>query len=727
MTFLNPFVLFGLLAAAIPVILHLLNLRKLRVVEFSTLRFLKELQQTKIRRLKFRQILLLILRTLIILAIVVAFARPALRGSIVGSIGANAHSTFVIILDDTFSMSVSDQHGERLRQAKDQSLSIVSLLNDGDEVFLIKLSDLPRATVEPATHDFQALRQLISEVKPTMIRGDVGDAMRLSARLLSQSSNVNKEIYVISDFQRTAFERQAEVEDMPMFDERVRVFTVPIGDDAISNTAVDSVGIATQIFERSKPVRLSLGLRNAGDATVQDNVVSVFFDNVRAAQSNAHLGSWGSTVLDLSATARRSGFVKGRAEMESDALDADNARHFSFYVPPRLRVALVASEASDLMYVDLALKTGSIDSAQSVLEIIQSTSDRFSIVDLKSVDVVILAGFHSMPPGSAERLRGFVESGGGVIFFPGTQSESSDDAFLSQLSVPPPSGLVGSPASPAGLSFKAMDVDHPLFATLFGELSAGAKRPAVESPLIAVSQRRMPGPNGSTIIGLNDGGTFLNEYNVGKGKLLLYSVAPDLEWSDFPLKGIFVPLMYRSVLYTGATGKPSLSATVGDDVSLSIPAAMLSVGNAEYTLSGPDGIEERLLPVSTRTAADTIQSTGGSIPLTPVRPMVPGWYELKKAGETLLIVSVNIDTRESDLRLMEEEDLLQFCESIGISRASVASLTRETRVEEKVLQARFGTELWKYCIILALILTLIEMLVARDSRKAAQEVKGTAS
>src|SRR5260221_12200822 len=115
MTFLNPLVLFGLAAAAIPVILHLLNLRKLRTIEFSTLTFLKELQQTKIRRLKLRQLLLLLIRTLLIVLIVIAFARPTLRGTILGTIGSHAHSTVVFILDDSFSETVSDEHAERFR------------------------------------------------------------------------------------------------------------------------------------------------------------------------------------------------------------------------------------------------------------------------------------------------------------------------------------------------------------------------------------------------------------------------------------------------------------------------------------------------------------------------------------------------------------------------------------------------------------------------------------
>ena len=81
MTFLNPFVLFGLAAAAIPILLHLLNLRKLKTIDFSTLRFLKELQKTSIRKLKAQQIILLILRTLIVIFSVLAFSRPTIKST----------------------------------------------------------------------------------------------------------------------------------------------------------------------------------------------------------------------------------------------------------------------------------------------------------------------------------------------------------------------------------------------------------------------------------------------------------------------------------------------------------------------------------------------------------------------------------------------------------------------------------------------------------------------
>ena len=127
MIFLNPAILFGLFAASIPVIIHLFNLRKLKKIEFSTLAFLKELQKNKIRKIKLKQWILLALRVLIILFIVMAFARPTLKSFQVGGTTSAAKTTAIFILDDTFSMSVVDQKGSYFNQGKEIILSLIHI------------------------------------------------------------------------------------------------------------------------------------------------------------------------------------------------------------------------------------------------------------------------------------------------------------------------------------------------------------------------------------------------------------------------------------------------------------------------------------------------------------------------------------------------------------------------------------------------------------------------
>ena len=279
MTFLNPLVLVGLAAAAIPLLLHLLNLRKLQTIDFSSLAFLKELQQSKIRRLKLRQLILLIIRTLLIIFIILAFARPAIRGTILGSIGSHANSTVVIILDDSFTMAASDEHGERLKQAKDAALRIIDLLKDGDDASLLRLSDVPKATIDPASHDFSLLRKSVNETHVSPIHRTFGDALRLSAKILDQSHNANKEIYLVTDMQATQFRSDVKADSvLRLFGERISVFLLQIGSKPVANSAIDSLAVTTSIFEVGKPITLYTSIRNFSDAPLNNSVISVYLD-----------------------------------------------------------------------------------------------------------------------------------------------------------------------------------------------------------------------------------------------------------------------------------------------------------------------------------------------------------------------------------------------------------------------------------------------------------------
>lgn len=188
MTFLNPLALFGLAAAAIPVLLHLFNLRKLRRVEFSTLAFLKELQRTRIRRLKLRQLLLLILRTLIVIVLVLAFSRPTLKGALAGSMGSHAKISAALIIDDSYSMTLDDEQGELLKQAKQMASATVDLFQEGDEVTLLRLSDIARGVPDVERRPFRDLsliRQEIGDIRPTAVHRTAESALRYVAKLLS--------------------------------------------------------------------------------------------------------------------------------------------------------------------------------------------------------------------------------------------------------------------------------------------------------------------------------------------------------------------------------------------------------------------------------------------------------------------------------------------------------------------------------------------------------------
>ena len=145
MTFLNPYVLFGLIAASFPVLFHLFAQKKARRVEFSSIRFLQKLEKSSMRKVKLRQILLLILRTLLIICLVMAFSRPALRGYLGGFFGtSHANTTVVLLIDNSASMSRRNPNGTYFKQATDAANEIANAIEDGDEAVIIPLASLER-------------------------------------------------------------------------------------------------------------------------------------------------------------------------------------------------------------------------------------------------------------------------------------------------------------------------------------------------------------------------------------------------------------------------------------------------------------------------------------------------------------------------------------------------------------------------------------------------------
>ncbi|HEY6191066.1 MAG TPA: BatA and WFA domain-containing protein [Bacteroidota bacterium] len=715
MVFLNPLVLLGMAAAAIPLILHLLNLRKLRTIHFSTLTFLKELQQTRIRRLKLRQLLLLLIRTLLIVFLILAFARPALRGTMFGGFGSHANSTLVFILDDSFSMTASDEHGEFFKQAKDAAVRLAGLLKEGDEAFLIRLSDLPRASIDPATHDVAALKTLIQESQTSSVRRPMGEALRLASRLLQTSRNANKEVYIVSDMQRTLFQGSGHgAGPDSSFEGSAKIFVVEIGSRQVPNMGIDSLEVRTQIFEQNKPVTAYVSVRNFNNVAAHDIVTSLFLDGTRVAQGNLSAGPWESAGKEFSASPKHSGFAKGYAELESDALEPDNRRYFTLSVPSRIGVAMVSGAPENLRFVMLAAgasKTG--EHERPLLDVSQASYQKFPSLSLNEADVLLLSNVRSFTSGDAERIASFVKRGGGLIIFPGgdIDRDNYNTTLFPRLNIPPIEGIAAADPQSA-LTFQSLDLDHPLFRTMF-EPQEKKKNGAVESPRILTALRQHSGRQGRTLISLNDGGAFLSEYKSGEGRILLFAVASDLGWSDFPLKGLFAPLVYRSMIYLSSLGEAVPAFTAGEEPVVSVRRPPHQ-GGEKYSLISPDGSEELIQPDSRRTGL-----AESALPFRLRRLVLPGFYEIRSGSAPLTVFGVNIDPRESDTRRIAGNDLAAFWAAAGISPPAVRSITQTDQLVSTILQLRYGVELWKHCIALALLMALLEMAVARDSRSAA--------
>lgn len=694
MTFLNPLALLGLIAAFIPLIIHLLNLRKLKTIEFSTLSFLKELQQSKIRKLKLKQILLLVIRTLIIIFIVLAFSRPAFKGSIPGKIGHHATSTIVLILDDTFSMSAQDENGEYFKQAKELALSVIDLANVEDEIYIVKISE-PESfdTIPVISKDL--VKKVIAESRISEVYRPVDEAIGAVAKIMSKSINANKEVYLISDLQKKAFGQLIEA-SYPIFGQDVKFFVIDIGNKEISNNCVDSVEIKTKIFEVNKPVIINGVIKNYSSSSLTNLVSSLFIDGVRASQRSIDVAPWGSVSVEFNAVPKSSGFVSGYIELESDAIELDNRRYFSFYIPEKIRLLLISQGGDNSRYVNLALSTNSRFQFKEI------SFDRIFSENLSDYDVLIILGFANVTREKVLRIKNFVIAGGGLIVFPDDDSNLVwYNNFISEFSLQQVDGLL---KASTGLSFDKIDFDHPIFSGVFIEDDKKREK-TLSSPSIFISLKLRPTEKENQVITISGGYPFLKELKFGEGKVLTFSVAPNLSWSDFPIKGIFAPLIFRSVSYSAASDISTESKLTGENVQVKLPGKISS--QQKLKLYYPDGVEEIL---------KTQVTEPGSSWLNIGKLNRSGIYELSDGIKKIKLISVNTHNVESDLRKISREELVDLLGKLGIKSEKIEILTSTANIKATILQSRYGTELWKFALIFVLVLVLLEMLIAKDRK-----------
>ena len=695
MVFLNPAVLIGLLAASIPILIHLLNLRKLKKIEFSTLTFLKELQKNKIRKVKLKQWLLLVLRVLIILFLVFAFARPTLEGVAIGGTTSAAKTTAVFILDDTFSMSVVDQNGSYFNQAKQTIKNLLKNFQEGDEIGLILKSDnLTEGVI--LTSNFSEFEKQIETINVSYSSGMIHNSFLKAAEIIAASQNFNKEIYILSDFQSGRLVKDEVVSDLSLLlDKNTRIYAINYSGNNAFNLSIDKIEISTAIFEKEKPVSFLVTITNHSEQTANNTVVSLFMNEERASQQSISLNPSEIKVIEIEALSKATGFIKVSAELEDDDIENDNRRFLSIYIPDIIPVLLSADQQNDLRFVNVALLTGNVSDNYKLdykpaNQLLSTRLDDYSVIFI--IGESITSGF--------ERIKNFVEQGGGVVILP--SSKINLDKFnnlLQNIGLPKAESHIGQPDKTDNPTlFQDTEFEHPLLKNIF----EAQEKKRIESPDIYSYYRIIIGALGRNIISLPDGSAFLSEIRIGKGKVLLFNSAPVLSWNSFPLKGLFPALMNKSILYLATQEQDGRDNLAGEPVNLNIRNARLP----QLRIVLPDGRE------------DYINLTGderGDF-LIYQNTKTAGSYEVYSGEQKLEEISVNTDPAESIMKYYSDNDIKSYIEKINFDGTFII-IDKDEDPVNVILQARFGSELWKYFLLIAILLALVEMTIARNAKK----------
>ena len=692
MTFLNPAILIGLFAASIPVIIHLLNLRKLKNVEFSTLMFLKELQKNKIRKIKIKQWLLLMLRVLIVIFIVLSFARPTLKGLSIAGVTSAAKTTSVFLIDNTFSMSVVDQQGSLLNQAKNLTEKIISLHQEGDEIFVYFTAEDSLSELNLNSNDFL---KLFNSNNISFLKSDLKKNLISAAEAVNKSKNFNREIFVFSDFQKNLFPVESEKSDLSeLFNNRVKIYTVALGKKDIFNLSVDELKPENQILQKGSNAKFIASISNHSKQNLQNRVLSLFINNKRVAQKSFNIDADETQKIEIETTLYSDGLLNVFAEIESDDIEFDNRNYLSINIPEKISVLILRDKIPNTDFLTLALKTLPDNKITFDIKDVNLPSSS----NLNNYDVVIL---NSDSYENLSQLKNYLEQGNSIIIIPTSNINfNSFNNLLVNLNLGRFDSYISTQDN-LRTQFDKVDFEHPVFKDIF---KTNQQR-KIDSPIITQFLKNSF-LGGTSVISLSDNSKFLSEHKIGRGKTFLFNSAFDLNWNDFPLKSVFAPLIVKSVFYLSQKDFSSYQMKAGEEFTLNIS----KINAPRVIIERPDGTEDYF----------QINEINSDV-LRYNKTDITGIYKIVSGGKLITSFAVNHHSDESKQEYLNFDDFNKFLQNINYS-GQLIQMDPNDNLVEQINQARFGSELWKLFVLLAIITAIIEMIISRNNKKEIQSL-----
>lgn len=696
MSFLNPFLLIAVLAVAVPLLIHLINLRRPKKVRFSTLTFFEYLKASTLQRIRIKRLLLMFLRMVAILMLCFALARPFIPSDSGGAVNSDQPAVIGIIIDNSPSMGQVDHNGPFLDQAKRIAGRIIENAKNEDRI-LIEVTN-GASLDQPALN--RSAAQALVENLTTLNKGNfINENLESILYRLEQAPQPQKKLYLVTDGQSSQMSPLLEYDYEVGEEKNLSVITV--GEDTQANVAITDISLESEVLSRSQPVIVTVRVENFSRLPIRNHFLSLDYRDEMAGQHLVNLEPDDVEEFSFEIIPGGDGSLAGSFILEGDEMTFDNRRYFSIRIPEKRRVLLVqdqpSSGSSFASYLSPVLDAAL--SADELLEIESVTWDS-EIFSGGDIDALILDSVERIPEYVVDDLVSYLQMGGGILFLPSPNGEiRSYNRFLERTGVGRFDNITGSYGS-----FQTIDrvtdfrEGHPVLEEIFEKSDDEELRVNLPEIFYHFRLETSGGSGLYRLLNSERGEAVLVEQQFGDGRMMVSSIGADPGWSNFPVKPIFAPLFYRSVLYLATSESGGLMEhVIGDRFEFQLPGSpvevLIEVG------------EQRIIP-ERRTVFQ------GLVVSDEARDWSPGFAELSADGEKY-VIALNQYAMESDFTALEDVEIVQFLDEFFNSVSVLQISGSDSEVAEQIQAAGLAREIWFWFILGAIILLLTESAVSR--------------
>lgn len=658
----NSFMLPLLALVGIPILVHLFARTRPPVYQFSSVVFIQRIVRKTLRIKRPQDILMLILRTLLALALCLLFLRPMLMLSS-RKPGAFEQRHVVVVVDATASMAYADGAQTRFAMACGAASEILSGLSSRDTADIVWLKAQPTAVFSDMSVNFAYLQDALRRATVTMEAGDVSEAIHQAAELL-RTQEGRREICVVSDFQVSEW-RDGHVTVPNGLD----LVQVRIGEADPDNAALSAI--------RTVPVQPLLGeealllcdVYNFSPQPIRRTV----YVNVEASRETQALliPAFGKATAAFRHRFVHAGETPVEATLDGDSFSGDDHYWTLCSVRDGLLAGVVSNDAPTVALWNRALSSlGWIRSSPVALGDGAMSADAIP-------DVLMIAGWDGR---GSEAIRAALAAGRTVVCMPQSGLDVAAFAGLVGATTAGTNGVFQWSSGGAPKRIRIMTSEDPLFAVF----SQGGGDPAR-----ALFQGRLmftPPGKPEWLLSYEDGVPALLRYRGDAGQLYLWNMALSPSDSTLARQPELVPLLGELILRSRDSREGYLDTGHVPGHTLSLDLAV-------------DGTAaDIVLKAANNTVIPVHESRGDRQFQMVSEPIAqPGLYRWEGHGRQLASAPVNFPASESDLRAMTDPKLTP--DALAVSTG--------TRVQ----RLRDGLPLWPYLCGIVIVLALLEGLL----------------
>ena len=483
------FALAGAICAAGPIIIHLLNRRRFRVIQWAAMDFLREAMQRNRRIMQIRDIILLVLRTAAVLLFGLALAQPffATREE---EFNDRQPLHAVIVIDNSLSMAYEALDGDLLAKARERARQLIDKLPTGSKMSIIPACGGRDYALDPYETKENALEALdkieIVDRSASLVRA-ANEAKRAS----EAAPELAKRILFISDQQQLNWRdlRSADVlKDLPPMQ------VVDVAPADWENSWIADLRVQDGLADIETPATVIVEVQHRGPSSRRDVQVTLAMGDAVLGEKTVTLepGS-GTKEIDFEVVFNslpvlpepdRPVFVPLRARLAPDRLAADDERHLAVPVVASLPVVFVdqyGAEGEDLIQGRvgetrplrklLAPRTSRSEAPRQLIKVRHIAAADLSQDSLADARLVVIAGIAD-PGDSVPLLRQYVQQGGRLViaagagFDPGAWNDAAWLDGTGILPLPLAGEPIGEVPEAAG---ESLQVFHLAFDSLSGE------------------------------------------------------------------------------------------------------------------------------------------------------------------------------------------------------------------------------------------------------------------